>query len=59
MTIVVNDKTREIDLLVESLLCKLTDMDLKLNTLERENEQLKKDLAKYEQTTERGADDNE
>lgn len=58
MTIVVNDKTREIDLLVESLLCKLTDMDLKLNTLERENEQLKKDLAKYEQTKS-GADDNE
>lgn len=58
MTIVVNDKTREIDLLVESLLCKLTDMDLKLNTLERENEQLKKVLAKYDQT-ESGADDNE
>lgn len=58
MTIVVNSKTREIDLLVESLLCKLTDMDLKLNTLERENEQLKKVLAKYDQT-ESGADDNE
>lgn len=58
MTIVVNDKTREIDLLVESLLCKLTEMDLKLNTLERENEQLKKVLEIYDQT-ESGADDNE